>query len=113
MQMSPRWRHRVAIALFAPVLGILSTAGAARADLLVNDLNDQTIPAGVTPQNPGHVAPAATFCPHGPAAAEQARAVDPRVLLALLGVCLHPPINPPGNDPGQGSSGGGGVISSS
>jgi hypothetical protein len=112
MQISPRLRHRVAIVLLAPALGILSTAGIARADLLVNDLGDQTSPAVVAPQNQVHVAPAVAFCPHGPAAAEPDRAVDSRVLLVLLGVCVHPPISPPGNDPTGGSSGGG-VISSS
>jgi hypothetical protein len=112
MKISPNLRHHAMIALLVSAAGIVLTPGIASADLLVNDLSDRAMPQGVTPQTPGHVAPAVAFCPRGPAAVEQEGPGDAGMLLALLGVCVHPPINPPPANPPPGDPGGG-VISSS
>jgi hypothetical protein len=95
-------RHRPALAVLALALGFFSPA-AARADLLVNGLGDGPAPQGVAPQDTGHVAAAAGFGPHGPAATAD-RPDGAGGLLAFL-VCVHPPIE---KDPGGsgGSSGG-------
>jgi hypothetical protein len=95
---------RPAIALLTLTLSFLAAPGFARADLLVNDLSDRAAPGGVTILEPTRVAPAVAFGPYGPAAEEPAPSFDAGGLLALFGVCVHPPIS----DPGSGSHGSGG-----
>jgi hypothetical protein len=102
-------RIRPRISWLTLVLGILATPAAARADLLVNELNDKPVATGVVAQNPSHLSTASAFCPVGPAPREAAVELEPTVLLAMLTVCIHPPVDPPSPPPViSGSSGGGG-----
>jgi hypothetical protein len=105
-------RVRPRISWLTLVLGMLATPAAARADLLVNELSDKSVPAGVVPQDPAHLSTASAFCPVGPAPREAAVELEPTVLLAMLTVCIHPPVDPPtgGNTAISGSSGGGGTV---
>jgi len=83
-------------------LGIFATPAVARADLLVNELSDKPAASGVVPQDPARLSPATAYCPVGPAVREAAPELEPAALLALVGVCIHPPVS----DPGSGGSGG-------
>jgi hypothetical protein len=104
------WRYRPNLALLALTFTFFVVPTVARADLLVNDLNDTTVSSGVSPQDPHHVAPPTAFSPCGPATAAAESSLESGGLLALLGVCIHPPITDPnqGHTAISGSSGGGG-----
>jgi hypothetical protein len=110
---SPGSRNRPVIALFALAIGILGLHGTAHADLLINDWNDRDAPLAVVPHDSTRVMTPVAFCPCGPRTLAVADATDSSAWLALVGVCIHPPIT----DPGQGgtvisgSSGGGGGTS--
>jgi hypothetical protein len=97
-------RRRHAVAWLAPTLVLLSLPAMSRADLLINDFGDNNASRCAAGQVPGRVAPVVSYCAHGPAAEESAPAFGAGGLLALFGVCVHPPIE----DPGSKSSGSGG-----
>jgi hypothetical protein len=103
-------RLRPCISWLTLALAIVATPAIARADLLVNDLSDKPAASGVVPQDPARLSPATAYSPLGPSTREMADELEPAGMLALVGVCIHPPVN----DPGSGSHpGGGGVISGS
>jgi uncharacterized membrane protein YgcG len=105
-------RQRPAIALLTLSLCVLALPGIARADLLVNDFNDATASSAAIACDPNQVAPAVAFCPRGPADEEPTPVLGSGGLLALFGICVHPPIDPPSTTSKSttaisGSSGGG------
>jgi hypothetical protein len=102
-------RLRPRISWLTLALGVLATPAVARADLLVNELGDRAAVSGVVPQDPARLGPATAYSPLGPATRETAPELEPVGLLALVGVCIHPPVN----DPGSAHTSGGGVISGS
>ena len=108
-------RRRHALAWLAPTVVLLTSPALCRADLLVNDLAENHGPNWATGQPPGHVAPAVSYGAHGPAAEAPVLAMDAGGLLALFGVCVHPPIDPPhtkssGSGGGTHTGGGGTAI---
>jgi hypothetical protein len=99
-------RRRHAVAWLAPTLVLLSLPAMSRADLLINDFGGNNAFGCATSRVPGQVAPIVSYCAHGPAAEESTPAFGAGSLLALFGVCVHPPIE----DPGTKSSGSGGTT---
>jgi uncharacterized membrane protein YgcG len=112
MRLSLGFRYCTALTALTLAIAFLSLPAVARADLLVNDLSDRVAPLGVCPMDPEHITPTVAFCPHGPAPLDSANALESGGLLALLGICIHPPVNDPGQGGGtviSGAGGGGGT----
>src|SRR5262249_15170629 len=72
----------------------------------INEFGDNNASRCATGQFPGHVARVVSYGAHGTATEESTPAFGAGGLLALFGVCVHPPIE----DPGTKSSGSGGTI---
>jgi hypothetical protein len=98
-------RRRQALAWLAPTIVLLSLPRDCRADLLVNDIGINNVSASAACRFPGQVAATVQFCAHGPAAETSAPAIDGAGLFALVGVCVHPPIDPPPTSSGSSSGG--------
>jgi hypothetical protein len=86
-------RRRSALALLALASGILFAPALARADLLINNLNEANA-VDTNARVPGHVAPASVLSPSGPATVRSSM-TGTLNLMALVAVCVHPPIDPP------------------